>query len=64
LSRDVDFVEARGEERDLHLPTGSLRRYVPSEPSGTWALNLALLARPPARLSCAAGMCAARRLPS
>jgi hypothetical protein len=47
LSSNAAFVEARGQEIGLRLPGGTLQRYVPAEPAGTWALNLALLARPP-----------------
>ncbi len=47
LSRDPAFAEGQGHDIELQLPGGSLRHFVTAEPSGTWALNLALLGRPP-----------------
>jgi len=45
LRDDVGFREGDGAEVRHALPRGTLSRYVPADPAGCWALNLALLGR-------------------
>jgi hypothetical protein len=44
LRADPAFAETAGTEVRHRLPAGTLRHYVPAEPGGAWALNLAVLA--------------------
>ncbi|EIZ79218.1 hypothetical protein WSK_2230 [Novosphingobium sp. Rr 2-17] len=43
LRGDAGFLEHEGGEVHHTLPRGNLAHYVPAEPAGCWALNLALL---------------------
>lgn len=45
LRGDAGFLEGEGAEVRHALSRGALSRYVPAEPAGCWALNLALLGR-------------------
>jgi len=45
LRGDAGFVERSGDAVQLPLPGGTLSHYVPADPAGCWALNLALLGR-------------------